>query len=242
MSQLLKHYFINRDTKGWATDTKFGLMVPVIKDLNIVHQLTDNNEIPFCLSTCPEYFEYQTTLSTEGLQDLQNNVGITTVTVVEIPAPEPTEENPNPQVFYDVVYHQDYIIQEEVGISTLTQEQWDNEISIYDQKQEEKRLNILRNCREQVLQETDWIVIKSTETNVGLSTEFKEWRQTLRDLPGIATTEFPAELPQPPEEIVISQDTYDYYSREIRNIHMINDTLPPLEENNLGISTGGILI
>lgn len=227
MSQLLKHYFINRDTKQWAVDTRFGLMMPDIKELNIIHQLTDDNDIPFCLSTCPEYLEYTTTTNLNGLTDIQNTVGITTVSVTEIPAPEPSELFPNPEVTYEVVYNQVYTIQEEVGISTLSQEQWDAEILNYDAKQEEKRFNVLRSCRDQLLQQTDWIVIKSTETSVGLSTEFKDWRQTLRDLPGIATTQFPAELPQAPDGISVSQDTYNYYSNQVRNIPMINDPLAP---------------
>lgn len=242
MSQLLKHYFINRDTKKWAVDTRFGLMVPDIKGLNIVHQLTDDNDIPFCLSTCPEYFEYTTTTNVNGLTDLQNTVGITTISVVEIPSPEPSDLMPNPEVSYEVVYNQDYIIQEEVGISTLTQEQWDTEILNYDTQQEEKRTNILRSCRDQLLQQTDWIVIKSTETNVGLSTEFTNWRQTLRDLPGIATTQFPAELPQAPEGVAVSQYTYDYYSTQVRNIPMINDPIKVEISNPVGVSSESISI
>ena len=46
---------------------------------------------------------------------------------------------------------------------------------------------VLRVKRNQLLIDTDWLVIRGLETGVGISTEWKNYRQTLRDLPGITT-------------------------------------------------------
>jgi hypothetical protein len=54
MSQLLKHYWLDRDNGAWATYTKFGLMMPRISGLEVSYNLTDENEIPFMLSTCSD--------------------------------------------------------------------------------------------------------------------------------------------------------------------------------------------
>ena len=41
----------------------------------------------------------------------------------------------------------------------------------------------LRDYRNSLLSETDWVVTKSVESQVGVSTEWIEYRQALRDLP-----------------------------------------------------------
>ena len=41
----------------------------------------------------------------------------------------------------------------------------------------------LRDHRNFILQQTDFLVIKSIETGLELSQEFKDWRQRLRDVP-----------------------------------------------------------
>jgi hypothetical protein len=228
MSQLIKHYFINRETGRWATDTRFGLMMPNIKGLEIQHQLTTENEIPYCLSYVFDYFEYNVTTSAEGLQDLQNTAGITIVSSTEIPAPEATEENPNPTVSYEVVYQQDNVLETSEGLQILTQQQWDDEIVAYDARQIGKRYDVLRSLRDQMLQLTDWIVIKAKETGGTLSAGFKTWRQDLRDLPGqeIFPTSFPP-LPSSLEDDNKLQELNNKFN-DIRSIPMINDPLPPL--------------
>ena len=52
---------------------------------------------------------------------------------------------------------------------------------------EDKAL-ILRTKRDQLLSDTDWLVIKGIEDGVGISTEWKNYRQSLRDLPTGITT------------------------------------------------------
>jgi hypothetical protein len=227
MSQLIKHYFINRETGGWAIDTRFGLMMPNLKGLEIQYQLTTENEIPYCLSYVPEYFEYTVTTSAEGLQDLENTSGITIVSSTEIPAPEPTEEDPNPQVSYEVVYHQDNVLEPSEGLQILTQQQWDDEIAAYDARQEQKRYNILRPIRDELLFVTDWIVIKAQEQGTNLTEDFKTWRQALRDLP--EQSPFPTGFPSLPSIVENDPKVLALYSRwnEVTSIPMINDTLMP---------------
>lgn len=174
MSQLIKHYFINRDTGGWAIDTRFGLMMPNLKGLEIQHQLTTENDVPYALSTVPDDTE----------------------------------------------------IVESEGLQILTQQQWDDEIAAYDANQLNKRLEVVRKYRDIVLSKGDWAVIKAKETGEYLSADFKDWRQSLRDLP--ATNPFPTELPSVPENnegVTIDSQIYQNYIQEIRSIPMINDPL-----------------
>ena len=47
-----------------------------------------------------------------------------------------------------------------------------------------KRLRLYRNS---LLAETDWVVVKASETGIALSDAWKNYRQALRDLPSTAT-------------------------------------------------------
>ena len=44
-------------------------------------------------------------------------------------------------------------------------------------------MRLLREVRNQLLSETDWMIVKSTETGVAMSNDWKTYRQALRDLP-----------------------------------------------------------
>ena len=44
-------------------------------------------------------------------------------------------------------------------------------------------MRLLREVRNQLLSETDWMIVKSTETGVAISNDWKTYRQALRDLP-----------------------------------------------------------
>jgi hypothetical protein len=176
MSQLIKHYWINRETGEWATDTRFGLMMPRIEGLEIQQQLFTQNDIPYFLSYVPDGVQL---VETEG-----------------------------------------------EGLKIITQQQWDDEIVAFDTIQLNKRLEILRKYRDILLSQSDWAVIKAKETGGYLSSDFKNWRQSLRDLS--STTPFPGELPTVPqnnEGVVIDQQLYNNYYSEVRNISMINDPL-----------------
>jgi hypothetical protein len=183
MTQLIKHYWVDRDRPGvFATSPAqfqqpmFGVTGFQAEGLVGVHKLTDENEIEFFLSTVPNE---------------------TVITEVE-------------------------------GLSILTQQEWDTEIDTYDTRQEAKRRNSVRKYRDQLLTETDWMVIRSTETGAALSQEFTDWRQELRDLPTVEP--FPTEIPAAPVGVTVDQSIYDAYIAELRGTHMVNDPLPPLEQ------------
>lgn len=173
MSQLLKHYWVDRDnTSVFAISPsvwnrpKFGYVAPNIEGLEIVHRLVDSNGIPFCLSTCPD----------------------------------------------------DVVVTEQDGIEILTQAEWDAEISSYDTAQESKRYDEVRKIRNKLLQETDWMVVRSKETGTNLSTAFKTWRTALRNLPN--GSEFPLTLPDAPVAVSVSNAEY---LAQVTQIPMIND-------------------
>ena len=48
-------------------------------------------------------------------------------------------------------------------------------------------VRLLREKRDELLAETDWVVTKSTETGVAVSDAWKTYRQALRDLPASST-------------------------------------------------------
>ena len=48
-------------------------------------------------------------------------------------------------------------------------------------------VRLLREKRDELLAETDWVVTKATETGVAVSDAWKTYRQALRDLPASAT-------------------------------------------------------
>ena len=133
---------------------------------------------------------------------------------------------------HDVTYRETNTVVENDGLKILTQEEWNTEISNYDARQTEKRYGEIRIIRDEVLKETDWMVIKTKESGSNLSDEFKNWRTTLRDLPsvGITTDVFPAS----PSSVEVDANITKDYSQKLRSIVLINDTLPALPEEDLG--------
>jgi hypothetical protein len=98
-------------------------MMPNIKGLEVKYNLFTEDNIQYCLSTIPEYFEYEVTVSQEQLTEYQNNSNITVVSFTEKqvevpnrPGLESTEET-RTETVYDVVYQESYIIQETEGRS-----------------------------------------------------------------------------------------------------------------------------
>jgi hypothetical protein len=117
------------------------------------------------------------------------------------------------------------VIDESDGIWIITQQQWDNEIVEYDNRQEEKRYNLIREIRDEILSVTDWIVIKAKEQEEILIPEFTSWRQSLRNLPDGQT--FPTGFPTLPTMLENNQKVLDLYDRwyQVVSIPMINDPL-----------------
>ncbi len=240
MSQLIKHFLVDRDTGEWIKGKIRGYVFPNLKGLEIVYRLTDVNGDHICLSKVPEYFEYSKTVTPSVLTEYQNDSNITVVSSTEKQVEEPilNEETGEPTgetttvTLHDVTYREAYTIVENDGLKILTQEQWNTEISNYDARQTEKRYSEIRIVRDEVLKDTDWMVTKTTESGSNLSDEFKNWRTTLRDLPsvGITTDTFPAT----PDSIQFDQNITKDYSQKLRSIVLINDTLPALPEKDLG--------
>jgi len=241
MTQLLKHYYLNRDNGQWATNTRFGLMMPKIEHLDVQYRLEDENDIPFMLSHVPDITEHNVTVGSDDLTVYQNNsnIAITSTTErqedqrifdPENPGAEPTTQT---VTVYDLTYTQPYVVTESVGLTTLSQAQWDSEISAYDTRQQNKRYDVLRVNRDKMLEHTDWLVIKSQETNTALSTAFKTWRQELRELPN--SVGFPTAYPTLPSSLESDSQLQELTSNfnEVRSIMMINDPLPPLPEPEL---------
>jgi hypothetical protein len=233
MSQLLKHYWINRDNGGWAIDTPYGLMMPNIRGLETKHSLFTQEKVPFFLSEVPDYFEYEVTVSQEQLTEYQNNSNITIISSTEKQIEVPVFDRPGvestgetrTETVYDVVYRESYILEESEGLQILTQQEWDAEISTFDSHRTEDRYDILREIRDRILELTDWMVIKDLEQSGSVSTEFKTWRQNLRNLPNSQT--FPTGFPTLPTELQGHSEISSLYSRfdEVRSIPMIHDPL-----------------
>ena len=240
MSQLIKHFLVDRDTGEWIKGKIRGYVFPKLKGLEIVYRLTDVNGDHICLSKVPEYFEYSKTVTPAVLAEYQSDSNITVVSsterqveerIIDEETGEPTGETTT-VTLHDVTYRETYTIVVNDGLKILTQEEWDTEISNYDARQTEKRYSEIRIVRDEVLKDTDWMVTKTTESGSNLSDEFKNWRTTLRDLPsvGITTDTFPAT----PDSIQFDQNITKDYSQKLRSIVLINDTLPALPEEDLG--------
>ena len=69
---------------------------------------------------------------------------------------------------------------------------------------------------------SDIYVIKQIECNVAITTEFRTWRQELRDLPN--GNSFPINFPMAPSG-VIGIITNGYYQNNLKSISMINDPI-----------------
>jgi hypothetical protein len=102
----------------------------------------------------------------------------------------------------------------------MTQSEWDDIINTYDSEQETKRYDSVREMRNDVLEQSDMYVIKQVECNVAITTEFRTWRQELRDLPN--GNIFPVTWPTPPSGVV-GIITSGEYETTLRSIDMIND-------------------
>lgn len=256
MTQLVKHYYINRDTGAWATDTRFGLMMPNIEHLNVQYRLEDENNIPFMLSHVPDYIEKVITIDIKELGQYESDTNQTLESqlnayivdhnldiinyeertyeeqIIDERSFEPTGETRQITV-WDITYKDPYVLTESVGLTTLSQAQLDSEISAYDTRQKNKRYNILRVNRDKMLEYTDWMVIRAQESNTGLSTDFATWRAELRDLPN--NVGFPTSYPTLPSSLENDSHLLELTSNfsEVRSIPMINDPLPPLPEPEL---------
>ena len=235
MSHLLKHYMVNRDNGQYIIDTPHGYVYPKLPELEIVHTLSKDNGVLYCLSTCADVLEYTITVLSDELINYQNNSNITITSTIERTIEVPVVDNQTldptgevaTQTVYDLVYTEPYVVSqtEGEGLQVITQQEWDDVIAEFDSRQQSKRYNILRDIRDKILEITDWIVIRDFEQQETISQEFKTWRQALRDLPN--SVEFPSSFPTLPTELETHTEIQELYSRfdEVRGVDMINDPL-----------------
>ena len=71
-----------------------------------------------------------------------------------------------------------------------TETEINNKISELDSAE---AMRLLREERNQLLSETDWMVTRSIETGVAMSNDWKTYRQALRDLPASASPKLNSE-------------------------------------------------
>ena len=110
------------------------------------------------------------------------------------------------------------------GLTVVDTPKWNSLISEYDTRQEAQRMVAVRNYRTKLLDQSDWVVSKSNETGVGLSTAFKNWRTSLRDLPTVAIS---TQLPTAPSEVIGLEGTLEgEYQAELYSVPKVNDGLP----------------
>lgn len=227
MTQLLKHYLINRDTGKYALTIPSGYMNVSLEGLQVVHRLFTENDVPYCLSTCLDTLEYSITIPEEQLAEYQNNSDITIISSIQREVELTIKEEVTTEIVYDLIYTKPHIVPEteDEGMKVITQEEWDNEIAIFDNRQREKRYDILRKYRDSMLEITDWMVTRSMEQEEPLSLDFKTWRKELRNLPN--NNEFPSGFPTLPSELQSHIEIQELYSKfdEVRSIFMINDPL-----------------
>ena len=170
MTQLIKHYLIDRDNGRWATYIPLGYIMPNINGLETKHSLFTQERVPFFLSEVPDYFEYEVVVPQQEVIEYQNNLNITVISSTERqievsvstrPDLEQTEET-RTEIVYDVVYRKSHVLSETEGegLKILTQQEWDDEISRFDSYRIQDRYNTLREIRDKILELTDWMVIK----------------------------------------------------------------------------------
>ena len=74
---------------------------------------------------------------------------------------------------------------ERVDLSTAEQLEYDNAVTDFESKSNERKLAQIREIRNQKLNETDYLA----NSDVTMPDNIKTWRQSLRDLPQNNTTE-----------------------------------------------------
>ena len=108
------------------------------------------------------------------------------------------------------------------GVSSITSLEWNNIIDAYDSNQQVKRYELVREMRNDALNTSDMYVIKQVECNIAITTEFRTWRQELRDLPNGST--FPVTWPTPPSDVT-GIITEGQYRTTLTDVHMIVDPI-----------------
>ena len=102
---------------------------------------------------------------------------------------------------------------------------WNPENNTIEEDFEKRRsleLSNIRNARDQLLQETDWVIIKSLESG-GIDPEWVEYRQKLRDLPSQYSLTGLIDFPELPASGGYSQfNIYDLQPYTLLTVSNIN--------------------
>lgn len=99
-----------------------------------------------------------------------------------------------------------------------TQKELEGKLNIFNDK-ENFSLHELKDLRNHLLSQSDWIVTKAIETGVGISSDWKTYRQALRDLPSHtrAPNKFMiADWPLSPDESQYPEDAVRFIA-EVRD-------------------------
>ena len=249
MAQLVKHYF--KTLSGdWATNTTKGLVMPKIEGLDIKYWMTDSNGVQYMLSHVPEtreeiinvlhdqYSEYETDDADTPEEQLElwktnnNIVGVTSTRKFTYEEDDGVHPTGVERIGFDITHTKPIVLETSVGLSTLTETEWNTEISNYDTRQQNKRYDAIRVTRDKMLTHTDWKVIQELETSGSVSTDFSNWRQELRDLPN--NVGFPTCYPDLPTSFQNDSTLVSLtgsFDSNVRPIVMINDPLPEQDDD-----------
>jgi hypothetical protein len=102
--------------------------------------------------------------------DIKNSYRLVEVKILDRP-----EYDPNSQYVEEFGPH---LLDGEWVISWSVKDLSEEELRVI----EENKINQIKNHRNFLLSQTDWVVIKAKETGTNLSAGFKEYRQALRDI------------------------------------------------------------
>ena len=251
MAQLVKHYF--KTLSGdWATNTTKGLVMPRIEGLDVKYWITDSNGIQYMLSHVPEtkevntivlhdqYSEYESDDADTPEEQLElwktnnNIVGVTSTRkfTYEEDGGGDSDVPGKERYGFELKYPEAIVLETSVGLSTLTETEWNTEISNYDTRQQNKRYDAIRVTRDKMLTHTDWKVVQELETGGSVSTDFSNWRQALRDLPN--NVGFPTCYPDLPTSFQNDSTLVSLtgsFDSDVRPIVMINDPLPEQDDS-----------
>ena len=98
----------------------------------------------------------------------------------------------------------DYTKNVDEGIAAYEESEWVQVWNVTDasteeiEKRTEEQANNVRADRDRKLTETDWVVIKSLETNMPMPSVWQSYRQALRDLPQQSGFPWDVQWPEQP--------------------------------------------
>ena len=105
------------------------------------------------------------------------------------------------------------------GNPLTTQEKYKQRVDDYE-RDKISHMEMLRNYRDQKISESDWMVVKASESGGSISTAWSNYRQALRDLPAHSRAPnrfLTADWPLAPGETEVPEDISTFYIAETRD-------------------------